>query len=653
MMALIWKEWREQRVMVAVSFALLLVIRAIQSMLFSYTGNNLESGSWITLLPSVLAVIIGANVCTDEFTEGMKEFIFSRAVSVRRLFWAKYTVGLVATIVLSIAGLLPASSNPGIARLLLPVMAYSVAMLASILTRQTLLAIICVPAIATVLLLLTFPFIAQLAYGYYDYFPHSIVLIIIICTSLSYIIWQHRAYSRDNKVLATLAIALPVIFLLSVIGHTFFVVLEGMELNAALAGARKAGLRISAEELIMPFETGRDKTEDYYRQASRVVSEIERKALPSLPPYLSESLTPQQMETVAGLLLKGKESARALTFIEEATSITDQYIDSKELPLKKSCEMDDCYRQSYKLYGNAGRARRLERFMLGRSVYLTRQGKYAEALQTARMGLSLRNAVNSPPMIFTDFVEMACTAITMRAFQHLIDEVPAEGLPVSSYREIIDGAAGVKREAGEGLQRTFAGEIAYVKANFYSGTSMDLILATDRMPWYVAYLCKPSLRREDVLKVKSVIRLIDLVDQPYHSVDADLKALQRRMCGNAYEGRRAVPVLKDYSTNQDRDYLLNFMELNAARAAWLDGLTIAAALKIYRIGKGRYPDRLNELAPNIIPEIPLDPFTGKDFIYHREGRGFILCSLGANGLDDSNLSERFNARDDIVWRSSR
>jgi len=66
------------------------------------------------------------------------------------------------------------------------------------------------------------------------------------------------------------------------------------------------------------------------------------------------------------------------------------------------------------------------------------------------------------------------------------------------------------------------------------------------------------------------------------------------------------------------------------------GLYILAALQIYKIRRGAYPETLAALAPGIIPEVPLDPFSDKPFIYRLDENGkAILYSVGMNLNDDN------------------
>ena len=51
---------------------------------------------------------------------------------------------------------------------------------------------------------------------------------------------------------------------------------------------------------------------------------------------------------------------------------------------------------------------------------------------------------------------------------------------------------------------------------------------------------------------------------------------------------------------------------------------IYLALKIYRARHGRFPDSLQQLVPEILPEIPINSYTGKSFGYQSDKDGFIF-----------------------------
>ena len=60
-----------------------------------------------------------------------------------------------------------------------------------------------------------------------------------------------------------------------------------------------------------------------------------------------------------------------------------------------------------------------------------------------------------------------------------------------------------------------------------------------------------------------------------------------------------------------------------------------AAWKADRAGENaRYPETLDALVPRYLTAVRLDPFTEKPFVYERRGEGYMLASMGNNGVYD-------------------
>ncbi len=63
-------------------------------------------------------------------------------------------------------------------------------------------------------------------------------------------------------------------------------------------------------------------------------------------------------------------------------------------------------------------------------------------------------------------------------------------------------------------------------------------------------------------------------------------------------------------------------------------LHIAFALAAYHADNGRYPAKLDDLAPKYLTSVPNDLFSGKPLIYRLEGKGYFFYSVGVNGKDE-------------------
>ena len=72
-------------------------------------------------------------------------------------------------------------------------------------------------------------------------------------------------------------------------------------------------------------------------------------------------------------------------------------------------------------------------------------------------------------------------------------------------------------------------------------------------------------------------------------------------------------------------------------------------MSVYRMKHGAYPEKLDALVPDFIDKLPVDPFSGKDYIYRRDGKGFIVYSIGANGADDGGMRSDVRDEGDVVF----
>ncbi|MHC4248250.1 MAG: hypothetical protein ACYS9X_03900, partial [Planctomycetota bacterium] len=85
--------------------------------------------------------------------------------------------------------------------------------------------------------------------------------------------------------------------------------------------------------------------------------------------------------------------------------------------------------------------------------------------------------------------------------------------------------------------------------------------------------------------------------------------------------------------------------------AWAarDVARVGLALELCRSAKSEYPVKLDALAPEFLPEVPPDPYTGKPLVYRVEGDEFLVYSIGENLQDDGGRFDPQNWKFDIPW----
>jgi hypothetical protein len=67
---------------------------------------------------------------------------------------------------------------------------------------------------------------------------------------------------------------------------------------------------------------------------------------------------------------------------------------------------------------------------------------------------------------------------------------------------------------------------------------------------------------------------------------------------------------------------------------------VVIAAERYRLGKGAFPEQLQELVPGYLAEIPKDPFDGRPMRYKRLTTGIVAYSIGEDGQDDGGREDQ-------------
>jgi hypothetical protein len=150
----------------------------------------------------------------------------------------------------------------------------------------------------------------------------------------------------------------------------------------------------------------------------------------------------------------------------------------------------------------------------------------------------------------------------------------------------------------------------------------------------------------------------------------DLKKLDEDLKSKAPEVKAVRALLFSPSVNESStsrasriEYLLisllapampAMLEAEDRDRVYSDLSQLSLALAAHKTEYNHYPERLTGLVPQSIAQLPKDRFSEADYIYRREGTGYILYSVGDNGKDDGG-HERYEDTpgDDFVIRAAK
>jgi hypothetical protein len=246
------------------------------------------------------------------------------------------------------------------------------------------------------------------------------------------------------------------------------------------------------------------------------------------------------------------------------------------------------------------------------------EGDLKGALRSCRALLNTARSIGDEPLLISQLVRMAGVSIACQAVQRVL----AQGQPESEdllevqklledeakFRRLLVGARGERGGAHECLDALECGDI----------TSSDI--AGTRPSWsgrLIDAVARDRIREQHPGLLAMESEIVRIADMPAHK-RAEAMAVLEAKVQNEPEGS-VIRLLMPAMTKID------------AAARRTDGnlrcLIAAVAAERYRNRHGHLPENLEQLVPDFLAEVPLDPHDGEPLRFHRLEDRVVIYSL--------------------------
>jgi hypothetical protein len=311
------------------------------------------------------------------------------------------------------------------------------------------------------------------------------------------------------------------------------------------------------------------------------------------------------------------------------------------------------------------RTRSLVQLAALQSVWLARHGQPDEALHWTAVGIRMARHAGMYPTTVGLLVECADSAITLVPAQEVIG---ANRAGAAARQELAAALAAVdlNQVLAVALRRSMADRLErFEERRSGRGPSVDLrssevaegMFAKAGLPgvgsalWRLYY--SPLGRPLVALDEGTYIDLVPQAQAAAALPSAEGHRLLARMEPRLPRWR----WLASGTTLALPEYVFAPLKRDAALAN-VDLCRLTLALQDYRESHGQYPDTLDKLSATDSRLHLTDPFSGKPYVYRREGPGFLVYSFGPDMVDDGgtpNVDEKgkYHETGDIVWRCAK
>jgi len=277
-----------------------------------------------------------------------------------------------------------------------------------------------------------------------------------------------------------------------------------------------------------------------------------------------------------------------------------------------------------------GLFRELARLLACEAEALAGEGQYGRAVQATIDGMRLARDTCEGGTLIHRLVAIAIEAIVSQELEtSLPNMAPGDALAAATRLAALD-------QAEVPLAETFEGDRAMLRIGLEKAMEQpDGVKQLVQMVGGQWRGGKPNIAASVQAAETFFQRAIEALNAPYHQ-------------------REPVPAPEDRLAEMMVPALDRVWWKAAEAQARRRLAVVALALQAYRGKHGEYPERLDGLTPEILAELPADPFHDGPPFYRRDGEGYRLYSAGPDCDDDGGnrpLPRAHGPDDDgdLVW----
>jgi hypothetical protein len=428
---------------------------------------------------------------------------------------------------------------------------------------------------------------------------------------------------------------------------------------------KAAGIPTTLEELRLRDITDEQNGAVVYREAFELLealSEKYRKELEPMPDGRTvgwHELRADEKEKLLNLFANDVDFRELFRLLEKASQMECSFLTKEDYGKAPDTLAKEGFRHLAKF-------RDFARMLAAKAQQQAQNGQTDLALQTVLTGFRTAKSLRDEPFLISQLVRVAIDGIALASLEDVLNQGQASNeIQRSLMDEVADerrtniaqyalqgelvafGLPSFERSRRSGYDAARDEIVKFAESEEYlRGDKMDLTailrVLREKGP-------EKFWHDEELVYLRMISELLPIAGRPYWEVRQELERLAAQLQGLPDAEQRGVLAGRTLAQ------FCNICPVEARFDAWLGAAEIALALRIYKAKNGFYPSVLSAIVPEIIPELPKDPFTGKDFVYNPKGTTIFIYSLGENLRDDLGVSheeKHWRGDYDIVWKLS-
>jgi len=276
------------------------------------------------------------------------------------------------------------------------------------------------------------------------------------------------------------------------------------------------------------------------------------------------------------------------------------------------------------------------------------------ALESCLAILAVSRGIGDEPTLISQLIRMAGVAITVGATERTLcwgadfnDATLAE-LDKAFAKEATEPRLMYGLRGERGVFFRIAENIDSGAFNIVGDHGIFGFQVSAPAAWYV----KSRIPEEQAVALEIFNKMIAAAGKPAGKERNEAVAAAGDECERLIKAGRIGPVPRYPLFSLLMPALQKMSESDTRTVATLNAARVAIACERHRQKTGAYPEKLDELPKELLPEVPTDPFSGKAILYKKLPDGAVAYSVGGDGVDDGavKLNPRNEKGNDLGFR---
>lgn len=252
------------------------------------------------------------------------------------------------------------------------------------------------------------------------------------------------------------------------------------------------------------------------------------------------------------------------------------------------------------------------RLLMCRALLNCYDGRIDQSFEDIMTGLRVNNLFLQPPWLISTMISIAQSNILTRTLRTIVHK---NQLGNQQYDRLILELNSYKQAANTSFKKVMLAERA-VLMEFFNGLlhiPPKLDHALSRWVFTKSYLIllRPLVKMDYLYYIRWWKQFIKLLDEPYYQARAE------------YEELQTIPARYIFS-RVITPRVSNLHERIAMSNSNTDLCVISICLEKYKNKYKKYPVTLQDLVPEFITELPVNPATGKRYQYKQRRKSYVL-----------------------------